>query len=317
MANIKCEELDTDFLMSLDDFDLQELPIESFNFDDMLMDDGQLNLIKEEVQSWHGSSSSTSSSPTFAQHCNSSDSDEEKYQTVDPYSFLNDVRIESNVKDVSNRDTPSPSSSSTSSGCFSETSNGSDPKHFYESPVSQVTQIQPILVSGHNFQIVHVPSLFPLTTTISHSTPVPIQIQPQTKPITIKPKPVILASKDQNNNSTRTNSIPVRNATPSNHQQKTALVPMRRIMATEPAKPLVRVESRQETKVLQLDERINKKQQRIIKNRESACLSRIKKKEYVTSLESSIQELNKENIALKNVSHNSVVKAFLLFITVS
>lgn len=52
----------------------------------------------------------------------------------------------------------------------------------------------------------------------------------------------------------------------------------------------------------EIDDRTLKKQMRMIKNRESACLSRKKKKDYVTSLEARISDLSKENQQLKSVS---------------
>lgn len=52
----------------------------------------------------------------------------------------------------------------------------------------------------------------------------------------------------------------------------------------------------------EIDERTLKKQMRMIKNREAACLSRKKKKEYVETLESQLSDLKMENQELKTVS---------------
>ncbi|XP_020800265.1 probable basic-leucine zipper transcription factor D [Drosophila serrata] len=55
-------------------------------------------------------------------------------------------------------------------------------------------------------------------------------------------------------------------------------------------------------KSLTADEKMYKKQQRLIKNRESAYLSRKKRKEYVVALETRINKLEQENYFLKDVS---------------
>lgn len=63
----------------------------------------------------------------------------------------------------------------------------------------------------------------------------------------------------------------------------------------------------------EIDERTLKKQMRMIKNRESACLSRKKKKEYVNTLEARLMNLSKENQDLK--SENSALKERLRQVT--
>lgn len=63
----------------------------------------------------------------------------------------------------------------------------------------------------------------------------------------------------------------------------------------------------------EIDDRTIKKQMRMIKNRESACLSRKKKKEYVTTLESRLMDLSKENQQLKSVRLHFKIPIIFIF----
>lgn len=91
-------------------------------------------------------------------------------------------------------------------------------------------------------------------------------------------------------------------------------------MAANPSNNLIQVAALSQNKKSkpkshqdEIDERTLKKQMRMIKNRESACQSRKKKKEYVNTLEAHLMNLSKENQELK--SENGALKERLEQVT--
>lgn len=115
-------------------------------------------------------------------------------------------------------------------------------------------------------------------------------VNPVTSIISSTNKVVVLESLNANNNIG--NASRLVNINPVQMSQ----VPLLYTNTNEVDSKLVNLSSEIDSKVL-------KRQQRMIKNRESACLSRKKKKDYVTSLEKELYDLKIENQQLKHVSH--------------
>lgn len=268
--------------------------------------------IKEELESWTGSSSACSS-PTFSHQnaspglTNDSFSDEEKAAVADPYDFLRHVVVSKEEEKKDNRDTPSPGSTSSSSGFFSDvscTTTTIQPIHIATPIIVQQPQISTNLTP---IQFVQFPSIVPMhqpPATNSYPKPI-VQIKPKPQvaiPTTNQqPKTIVLSPQDF---SQLMKKMRVTRAAPRIQSQPLPAVKPQTV-TTSPTTSITKGAQQQSSMFCLphqvIDERTFKKQQRLIRNRESANLSRRKKKEFVDSLQETIQELGLEKEQLLSV----------------
>lgn len=242
---------------------------------------------------------------------------------INPDDFFNDMyKSDVEIKSESssshtNRDTPSPSISSGSS----------DLSEFrIDMPIANTIDTPPISpesishyqqpVVKQNINIIH-GTLIPITTNIltqtstTYSNLKRVKIQPKPNSAernvikNTNPKTIVLSSNDFKAFIQKQKTEPdvkpvIIKTTPVATMNTNTKVSSQIYAQTKPLTtqsvmhhPLIKQE---------INEKLLKKQQRMIKNRESACLSRKKKKDYVTSLEVQISTLSKENQKLKTVT---------------
>lgn len=270
------------------------------------------------------------------------DSPFEPVSNINPDDFFtdmykSDVDIKSESSSTTHRDTPSPSISSGSSSDLSEfriempTMPDSPPI----SPESFQYHPQPVAQNHKNMNIFH-GTLIPITASMLTQTSTTygnlkrVKIQP--KPMSIgkeakktNARTIVLSPNDykafvqkQKSDQDITKSVNIKTTpltTVTTKGKVTSQIHAQRQLPQPSATHKISVLNSMVKH--ELNEKIFKKQQRMIKNRESACLSRKKKREYVTSLESHISSLSKENQKLKTVTHMLPAYRYIHFLTFS
>ena len=236
--------------------------------------------IREELESL---GSSPSLSPTFSSQT----------QNVSPGSDSDEELKASHPVEIQNRDTPSPGSSSSSSGCYSDDTNGFPGM----SPVSLQSPPHQV-ANGFPMQFVQMPMV-------------------QSPPVQMQPKTLILPPEDFEKlmRNLKANKQPPSIQTVV--QPAAVATSVRRVSVPAPAAPMPVVKAKPIVPATApkqiatfclpsnqlIDEKTLRKQQRLIKNRESANLSRKKKKDFVDSLQEQIQQLGQEKENLMQENH--------------
>uniref|UniRef100_A0A8D8JHG5 Cyclic AMP-dependent transcription factor ATF-6 beta n=1 Tax=Culex pipiens TaxID=7175 RepID=A0A8D8JHG5_CULPI len=254
---------------------------------------------------------------------------------IDPDMFLNGVvkrESESDCSSSSRRNTPSPSDSHQSYESYPSSGYGSCQSN---NPVSNILlDSPPVSPENPGSTPPHIVTVPAANVVRVGTAQLPIVQKPacgtnlaDLKKIKLPPKgsitkkTIVLTAKDyqalvrnmknQNNNGT----ILIK-ATPASAfavaakdklvLPKPAIVPQQAepvpvvVAAPPPPQPVVPPPPKLVSNGCSVDDRALKRHQRMIKNRESAFLSRVRKKEYVTTLEQQIDALQQENQFLKN-----------------